>query len=41
VKQIVSKQGIKGADIMVNLMWVNTYVSWYVMYNLVSNVCNT
>ena len=35
--QIVSKQGIKGPDIMVNLVWAITYISEYVMHiNLVA-----
>jgi len=37
-KQIVSKQGIKGPDITVNLVWANTYISGYVMHNSVGIV---
>jgi len=32
---IVPKQGIKGLDIMVNLVRANTYISGYVMHNSV------
>jgi len=36
--QIFYKQGIKGPDIMVNLVWANAYISGYVMHNLVGIV---
>jgi len=38
VIQTVSKQGIKGADIVVNLVWVNTYVSGCIMHSSVGIV---
>jgi len=31
--QIVPEQGIKGSDVMVNLVWANTSISGYVMRN--------
>ena len=31
--QIVFKQGIKGPDTMVNLVWANAYISGYVKHN--------
>ena len=34
----ILKQGIKGPDIMVNLVWVNTYISEYLMHNSVGIV---
>jgi len=36
--QIVSQQGIKRPDTMVNLVWTNTYSSGYVMHNAVGIV---
>jgi len=40
VIQIVSKQGIKCPDTVVNLVWVNTNISGYLMHNLVDiTVC--
>jgi len=33
--QIVSQQGIKCPDTMVDLVWANTYISRYAMYNSV------
>jgi len=33
--QIVSQQGIKGPNTMVNLVWANTYISGYVMHGSV------
>jgi len=35
---IVCKQGIKGHDIMVNLIWANSYITVYVMHNAVDIV---
>jgi len=34
--QVVSKQGIKGPDITINLVWTNTAclgMQWYAMHN--------
>jgi len=34
--QIVSQQGIEGPDTISNLVWVNTYISGYVIHDSVS-----
>jgi len=36
--QIVSQQGIKGADILANLVWAKTDISGYVMHNSVGSI---
>ena len=36
--QIVSQQDIKGPDTIGNLLWVNIYISGYVMHNFVGIV---
>jgi len=40
--QIISQQGIKSHYMMANLVWVNTYLSAYVVYNSIRIVvCST
>ena len=38
VLQIVGKQGIKGPDVIVNVVWVKMYIYGYVMHNSLSIV---
>jgi len=39
---VASQQGIKSLNTVVNLVWVNTYISGYAMHNSVGIVvCST